>query len=85
MLAPRERFLIAHGVTAESWAARYDIEPFAHPCHDCGKPLTTSIPFAVGELRGLLAPACACGNTNTPYCLVRDPRFGDLLQKENSK
>lgn len=25
------------------------------------------------------APPCAYGNENTPYCVVRDPRYGDLL------
>jgi len=75
----RERFLFVHGVGAAQWAARYEIEPSTHPCYDCGEPLTTSIPFAIGQLRGLVAPACACGNKSTPYCVVRDPRYGDLL------
>ena len=80
MLALRECFLIVHGVTAEQWAKRYDIEPFSHECHECGETLTTSVPFVVGELRGLVAPTCDCGNANAPYCLVRDPKFGDLLK-----
>ena len=79
MLALRENFLAVHGITAEHWAARYGIEPFSHPCHESGATLSTTAPFAVGQLRGLMAPPCACGNANTPYCLVRDPRFGDLL------
>src|SRR4051794_14752016 len=80
VIASREKFLTIHGITAERWAARYDIEPFEHPCHECGATLRTSIPFAVGQLRGLMAPPCVCGDQNTPYCLVRDARFGDLLQ-----
>ena len=75
----RERFLFVHGIDAAQWAARFEIEPSTHPCYLCGEPLTTSVPFAIESLRGLAAPACACGNQNTPYCVVRDPRFGDLF------
>jgi hypothetical protein len=75
----RERFLIVLGADAERWAKRYDIEPFSHPCSECGRMLTTSIPFAEGTLRGLVAPRCACGNDLTPYGAVRDPKFGDLF------
>lgn len=75
----RARFLLVHGVDARRWAKRHDLEPFTHPCGACGEPLTTSIPFAVGTLRGLVAPACRCGNTVTPYCVVRDRRHGDLF------
>jgi hypothetical protein len=75
----RERFLIAFGVDANRWAARYGIEPFSHPCIECGAALTTTLPFAQGTLRGLVAPQCECGNKNTPYELVRDPAYGDLF------
>lgn len=66
----RRRFLFVHGVSAEEWARRYDIAPFTHPCHDCGRPLTTSRPFAAGKMRGLAAPPCECGLEETPYCAV---------------
>lgn len=72
------RFLI-YGVTAEAWSARYGVEAFSHPCFECGRILTTSIPFAQGQLRGLQAPPCECGNEKTPYGLVRDPAYGDLF------
>lgn len=75
----RRRFLIVHGADAARWAKRFGIEPFSHPCRRCGALLTTSVPFAYKTLRGLLAPSCACGNQGTPYCMVRDPRFGDLF------
>lgn len=75
----RRRFLLVRGQTPERWAERYGIEPFTHPCDVCGAALTTSIPFAANTLRGLLAPPCACGNLNTPYCVVRDPKVGDLF------
>lgn len=71
--------LIVHGVTAEEWTARYGVEPFSHPCFDCGRMCTTTIPFAQGTLRGLQAPRCECGNDRTPYALVRDPAYGDLF------
>lgn len=79
MIVDRSRILVAHGVTVEQWTERYGCEPFSHPCGDCGRELTTSIPFAYGRLRGLIAPACECGNDRPPYCVVRDPKHGDLL------
>lgn len=75
----RDHFLLVHGQDPDEWARRYGIEPFTHPCSRCDAPLTTTVPFACGSLRGLLAPACSCGNTQTPYCVVRDPKHGDLL------
>lgn len=71
--------LTVHGVTVEQWTARYGIEPFSHPCSECGRVLTTTIPFAQGTIRGLRAPDCECGNDATPFGMVRDPAFGDLL------
>ncbi len=74
-----ERFFI-HGVTAEAWAARFDIEPFTADCASCGREKTTTLPFAQGQLRGLQAPSCPCGDdSRAPYCIVRDPKHGDLL------
>jgi len=75
----RESFLVVHGQNPKRWASRFGIEPFTGPCSRCGAECTTSIPFACEQLRGLMSPPCACGNANTPYCLVRDARFGDLL------
>jgi hypothetical protein len=73
----RKRWLWVHGVSAEAWAARWDLEPYTRPCSECGQPLTTTRPFAVGALRGLACPPCPCGNEATPYCLVAAE--GDLL------
>mgnify|MGYP000927363090 CR=1 FL=1 len=73
------RFLTAHGVCPKAWAARHELLPFTHPCDECGEPLTTTLPFAQGQFRGLRAPECSCGNEQTPYCLVRERRFGDLF------
>jgi hypothetical protein len=73
----RSRFLVATGVDPIRWASRFDIEPASAPCGDCGRTLTTSLPFAVGKLRGLVAPTCTCGNVLTPYCVVAAE--GDLL------
>lgn len=71
--------LVIHGISAEAWARRYDIEPCSAPCQDCGVMRTTTVPFACGQLRGLMAPKCECGQEGVPYCLVRDPRHGDLF------
>ncbi len=75
----RERFLIVHGQSPERWADRWGIEPFSAECHVCDRLLTTTVPFACGTLRGLVAPECECGNELTPYCVVRDFRHGDLF------
>lgn len=75
----RAHWLIVHGITAAQWAERHDLEPYTRSCSECGADCTTSIPFAVGQLRGLASPQCACGNERTPYCVVRDARYGDLF------
>lgn len=74
----RDRFLLVLGQDPEAWAARFGIEPFTHPCDGCGEPLSTTLPFASGELRGLIAPRCACGNDAPPYCVVGARR--DVLE-----
>ncbi len=77
--------LYVHGITAEAWAKRFGIEVFTHPCSDCGRACTVSIPFAQGQLRGLQSPPCVCGNDKTPFGLVRDPKYGDLLANEGKE
>lgn len=66
----RPGFLHVLGASAEEWAERHGIEPFAHPCGMCGAVLETSIPFTCREGPGLVAPACECGNVLTPYCVL---------------
>ena len=64
----------------EQWVDRFEIIPFEYPCADCGSILKTTIPFAYEQFRGLIAPKCErCGNNNTPYCVIRDPKYGDLF------
>lgn len=75
----RERFLLVFGVDGQRWAKRYGIEPASAACYHCGEELTTTLPFALGCLRGLVAPKCACGNVNTPYCVVTASPDADLL------
>ena len=69
-IAPR---LTVYGVSAAEWTMRYGIEPFSSPCGDCGRILTTSLPFVEGVLRGLRAPACECGQDQAPYVLLLEP------------
>ena len=66
----REKFLLVLGSDPKRWAERFGIEPFSHPCIDCGEMLSTSLPFACDSLRGLIAPRCSCGNDRPPYCVV---------------
>lgn len=74
-----ERFLVVLGADPVRWAARYGISPISAPCSECGAILDTDIPFAYETFRGLKAPTCSCGNKYTPYCLVKDPKYGDLF------
>lgn len=67
----RRRFLLVHGADPKLWAERYSLTPFTYPCGACGEPLTTTLPFANGPMRGLVAPRCLCGNEKPPYCIVR--------------
>jgi hypothetical protein len=75
----RSQFLVVHGAYPKAWADRYGIEPFTQPCYNCDAPMTTSIPFACGAFRGLVAPECRCGEDFPPYCAVLAPGQGDLL------
>ena len=69
-----------YGITVEQWQKKYpELEPFDYPCHECGRILTTSIPFAWKQIVGLTAPECECGFKGTPYVYMRDPKYGDLL------
>lgn len=75
----RDGWIYPVGVSAESWAKRYGIEPFSTTCYTCGAMLESTVPFAKGTLRGLTSPPCACGNLNPPYCVVRVWWAGDLF------
>lgn len=76
----RNSFLKFLGSDYIVWANKYKIEPVKHPCSDCGKESITNIPIAKGELRGLIAEDCSCGNNKMHYCFVRDPAKGDILE-----
>lgn len=62
----RSRFLRVYGADPVSWAERYGLEPFTRPCVDCGAEMTTSVAFASGPARGLIAPPCPCGSSDCP-------------------
>ncbi len=74
-----KHILVASGVNPEKWARRFGLEPFTCPCQGCGSPRTTSVPFATKTLRGLVAPACKCGEKFNPYCAQAAPGTPDLL------
>lgn len=73
------QFLSMFGADPARWAKRFSLDPFTAPCGECGAPLETTVPIACGDLRGLRAPACKCGNVHTPYCVVA--AHGDLLEE----
>lgn len=71
MLINRAKILRVLGQDPDRWAARYELIPVVdQPCFKCGQLQTTSIPFAVGRCRGLIAPVCECGHPYPPYCAV---------------
>jgi len=75
LVLTRTRWLrLLHGADPEAWRRRFGMEPFSAPCGECGRVLTASVPFAVGEARGLEAPRCECGNERTPYSMVWEDR-----------
>lgn len=79
-LADRRSFLVgAHGVSGDQWAKRYGLLPSEGYCRTCNRPMRMTLPFAVGILRGLLAPPCECSptETHTPFCVVAAQ--GDIL------
>jgi hypothetical protein len=75
-----EEFILVLGQCPIQWAQRYNLDPPSYPCENCGALRTPSIPFFKDQFRGLLSAPCKCGNlSRTPYCLVRDPKYGDLF------
>ncbi len=64
----------------ETWAKRYDIEIKTIRCDKCGKAITTSKPFALGKLRGLLAENHGCEEK----CLASVVFHGSHFSKLNS-
>ena len=74
----RTKFLLILGADPDKWADRYGLLPFSTPCIDCGQELRTTIPFAQGSLRGLIAPKCSCGS-EPPYCIVSADPNKDLF------
>lgn len=68
-----EGALYLHGEDVRAFCEKWDLEPFTCPCK-CGSPLTTTIPFVHGRLRGLTSPPCknGCHNerSHPPYCVV---------------
>jgi len=54
----------------EGWGERWGLVPFTAPCQACGEPLTTTVPVMLGNMPGLAAPVCRCGNERTPYGLL---------------
>lgn len=73
----RNRAIKAFGVEPALFAKRFGIKEFSVECR-CGRTSTTSIPFASGALRGLMAPECPCGAA-APYAVVRADG-GDMLR-----
>lgn len=70
MVVDTDKVIRVHGIDPEQWAERYDILPFTGDCPgQCGRTVTTSIPFAFRESRGLVAQQCECG-ARPPYCIV---------------
>jgi hypothetical protein len=77
----RNKFFIVHNQDVKDWTTRFSLEPFETKC-TCGRAMKTSIPFAFEEYRGLISEVCFCGNTDTPFCFVRDPKRGDLFHAQ---
>lgn len=81
----RSKFLLILGIDSEEWADRYGISPFSCPCIRCNHVLTTSVPFAYNELRGLISPRCICGDEHPPYCIIFDHCFDHLIKNIKKK
>lgn len=80
MIVSSDDFLVIHGQDPEAWAKKHELEPITATCRHCGRERRTTIPFAAADgIRGLMAPPCPCGSQARTYCMVRDPRWGDLL------
>lgn len=73
----RAKFLMIYGANLSNWASRYGLSPFSVRCTVCKSFQVVGIPFTYGELRGLIAKECACGNP-PPYRVVHF-NGGDIL------
>ncbi len=90
VMGHRDRFLRVMGIAPHTWASRYGLEIFSAPCPKCGRLLSTTVPFACGTLRGLMAPPCKCGCGDVPYEIAEaDPRTdlftGELAQAAKTR
>lgn len=84
----REEFFTVHNADWLAWSERHGIDPITTECRSCGNVLTTNIPIATKELRGLKTPICDCGNANLPFCFVKCITLGEFFMDsviENSK
>ena len=76
----RKYFLRLYGIDVDWWIKRWDLERTTHPCKCGDHVFEANIPFVQGTLRGLMSEPCPkCGFSGGPFCLVRDPKFGDLI------
>lgn len=64
----------------KTWAKRYDIEIKSAYCIKCGKTIITSIPFALGKLRGLIADAHECETKSFVSVVFKDKKHKSSLK-----
>jgi hypothetical protein len=80
----RTQVMQVHGYSLTKWIEKYgiDLEGLEYPCEGCSAMRRPTVPFFKGQLRGVLSAPCSCGHEPdkiTPYAVVRDQRFGDIL------
>ena len=68
---------MVYGANLSTWADRYGLKSFSVRCTVCKSFQIVGIPFIYGELRGLIAKECVCGNPH-PYRVVHSDG-GDIL------
>lgn len=65
------------------WANRYSLQIKSRPCRKCGELLTTNIPFASGEWRGLTSEPHECGEGYDIFVATKPDRT-ELIEMFNN-
>jgi hypothetical protein len=75
-------------VETEKWASTYGLEVRSLICAGCEREVNTTVPFAIGNWRGLLTPEHGCGEKHRVSIAVEwknKKEWQKLINEKESK